>query len=164
MKRQRALVVSKEPLLGKFPPYLICGRDRRQRQAQQSSLDVALQSGAPVISRSGRRGHTSSGRKHLERRCRPGGGRACSAAAGERRHEPAQGSHGCLRWAVVNGGTRRLLERADTPSSRETPWVFQVTLGLTSDISQSRENGSYLDESAELFYIYSWLIPLMLMF
>lgn len=120
------------------PLYLIGGRDWRQRQVREASLDVASQSGAPahkrvVTSEAAGDGDARSGCGHFQRFRRAWrrllfarSKRPCSGGVGERRHKPAQGGHGCSRWGVVDGASAS--PRA--PRSREKPWVIHVALGL----------------------------------
>lgn len=89
--------------------YLLGGRNRRQRQMKEPSLDMALQSGAltderaAVIRSTGRGGGARSGRDNSQRFCRlrgrllfPRRKRPRFGAVSERRDQPAQGGHGCL--------------------------------------------------------------------
>ena len=122
------------------PLYLIAGRDWRQRQMTEPSLDTALQPGAgAVISSPGRGGDAGSGCDHLQDLCRR---RAASLSLRRKRRcfgaewmcKPAQGSHGCLHWGVVTTNTHTYTGQSSsspaTPSSREMPWVFQVAQGF----------------------------------
>lgn len=88
--------------------YLFGGRDWWERQMKESSLDMALQAGAPadrraaVISSTGRGRDARSSCDNFERL----GGcwlfpRPFSGAVSEWMYKPAQGSHGCLHWGVV---------------------------------------------------------------